>query len=90
MIQTSLTSSRRPYEFAAEEGALKVMLTINIMKLEVNTISNVGSLNIGKSIVCYNHAVSTDISGGADTSPEGTTVTPILELPHIQDQQQSP
>jgi hypothetical protein len=42
------------------------MLTINIMKLEVNTITNIGSLNIGKSIIYQNRAVSKEITTGAE------------------------
>jgi hypothetical protein len=44
------------------------MLTINIMKLEVNTITNIGSLNIGKSIIYQNRAVSKEISTGAEAA----------------------
>jgi len=52
------------------------MLTINIMKLEVNAISNIGSLNIGKAIVCYNRAVSKETTGDDSTPTTGIIATP--------------
>lgn len=58
------------------------MLTINIMKLEVNTINNIGSLNIGRSIICHNRAVSKEISStGIAAAPESTIATAAPGIP---------
>lgn len=78
---------------------MTLMLTINIMKLEVNSISNIGSLNIGKSIICQNRAVSKEITNGgteagatgegdetggaAVTPPASSGITPLHTIPPV-------
>lgn len=42
-------------------------LKISITNIKVNTISNIGSFNIGKTILCRNQ--TTDISGPAPAPP---------------------
>lgn len=50
------------------------MLTITINKLQVGSISNIGSLNVGKTILCRNSAFNSE-SGGAPETPD------MAELP---------
>lgn len=50
------------------------MLTITINKLQVGSISNIGSLNVGKTILCRNNAFNSE-SGGSPGTPD------MAELP---------
>ena len=58
------------------------MLTININKLEVNTISNIGSLNIGKAIVCNNRATSKVISPPTEAIVPAEVIAPADSISH--------
>jgi hypothetical protein len=50
------------------------MLKINISTIDINSISNIGSLNIGKTILCNNHASIIDYPTPEDSEENGEEV----------------
>jgi hypothetical protein len=55
------------------------MLKINISTIDINSISNIGSLNIGKTILCNNHASTTEYPTPEDSVENGEEAAPSEE-----------
>jgi hypothetical protein len=59
------------------------VLTINIREIKVNSISSIGSLNIGKTIVCHNQNTATEINEAPSPPTTQITSTPTTPSPSV-------
>jgi hypothetical protein len=54
-------------------------MNISIYNIKVNSITNIGSLNIGKTILCRNQ--TTEVTSPKEESPVSSTVTDLSVTP---------
>jgi hypothetical protein len=56
-------------------------LNISIRNIKINSISNVGSLNIGKAVICQNRNHSTSYEAAVDEPVQPEVIAP--EVPGV-------
>jgi hypothetical protein len=56
------------------------MMNINIYMVKVQSISNIGSLNIGKTILCKNQAAEISQGNGSEPAEPAVGVSPVAPV----------